>query len=51
MWAGYFEGGTVESMKDSSLSAIEFLFDDGHLGYVFEFEHYFMWVSHHWVLA
>jgi len=39
MRAGYLMVESIEYMVESSLAASEFLFDDGHLGYMLEFEY------------
>jgi hypothetical protein len=45
MWAGYLQNESVEEMTERSLTASEFLFDDGNIGHMFEFTDYILWVN------
>ena len=40
---------SIESMVESSLTASEFVFDDGHVGYMLEFENDIWWVREDWM--
>jgi len=49
MWAGYLKVESIESMVESSLSAKDFIFDDGHIGYMLEFNNEIWWVHGEWM--
>jgi len=49
MWAGYLMVESIESMVESSVAAEAFYFDDGHTGYMLEFEYDIWWVRGDWM--
>jgi|GEM_PF-3917247 len=49
IWAGYLKVESIESMLERSLNATEFIFDDGHIGYMLDSENDIWWVRHDWM--
>jgi len=49
MWAGYLKVESIESMVESSLMAKDFIFDDGHIGYMLDFAYDIWWVRNDWM--
>lgn len=49
IWAGYLKAESVEAVVESSLTAQEFLFDDGQSGYMLEFANDIWWVREDWM--
>ena len=49
MWAGYLKVESIESKIEESLASSDFLFDDGHVGYMLEFDYEIWWVRGDWI--
>ena len=49
MWAGWLMADSVESAVESSTTYEQFLFDDGHIGYMLFFDTYISWQREDWM--
>jgi len=49
MWAGYLKVESIESKVEGSLMAKDFLFNDGHIGYMLDFAYDIWWVREDWM--
>jgi len=49
MWAGWIMADSVESVVENSNYAEQFVFDDGHVGYMLFFDTHIMWVREDWM--